>query len=215
MSFFQLYLGLNFTIEHNSPRRSIFPSACFCCDTRLSLNLEEPLVMGFSSSDFVFCHSKVFRLDAIVHDGAGAVRWNSGKLLFHEWTKTKFMFARSREWTTLSRYVKLFLSSIFISVDFWSSMFCIVREIDVFEDENDIKEWGVVIDGNVPGYIFSAPKRYKPTKTNYLLYKNFECNCVEQWKFVFPWTQETLPKVVKAEETSDGTKRKDFVQVKV
>ena len=47
-----LYSGLKMSFEHNSVRKNLFLSACFCWDSRLSLremdqnlNFVEPLVM--------------------------------------------------------------------------------------------------------------------------------------------------------------------------
>ena len=82
-----------------------------------------------SCLDSVFRYSKVFRLHAMLHDAAGAVRTHIGKgpgycymveqgakscLLGHV-TGLLFCF-----------YVKLFLPSIFNSVIFLSSMYLIV-----------------------------------------------------------------------------------------
>ena len=75
-----------------------------------------------SCLNYVFCHSKVIRLHAILHDAAGAVGTHSGKgsgycymigqgpkscllgqriwLLLYDWTRTKVLFAWSREWNT-------------------------------------------------------------------------------------------------------------------
>ena len=44
-----------------------------------NFNLVEPLVMGDSYMDFVFCHSKVFKLQALLLDAAGAMQSHSGK----------------------------------------------------------------------------------------------------------------------------------------
>ena len=60
-------------------------------------------------------------------------------------------------------YVKIFLPSIFNSVDFWSSMSCIVLDIEL-TDKNVIKELGVFIDGSVQGFSFCPPKAFKPNK---------------------------------------------------
>ena len=77
--------------------------------------------MGTRTWEFLFRHFELFRLHAILHDAAGAVRAHSGKgpgycymirggpnscLLGHV-TGLLFCF-----------YVKIFLPSIFISVDF-------------------------------------------------------------------------------------------------
>ena len=37
MRFFRLYPGLKMSFEHNSVRKYLFLSACFCWDSRLSL----------------------------------------------------------------------------------------------------------------------------------------------------------------------------------
>ena len=116
--------------------------------------------------DFVFRYSKVFRLHAILHDAAGAVRAHSGKgpgycymiggvpnscLLGHV-TGLFFCF-----------YVKIFLHSIFNSVDFGSSMSCIVLDIELTE-KNIFKELGLFFDGSVQGFSFCPPKTFKPNK---------------------------------------------------
>ena len=109
ISVFRLYPGLKMTFEHNSVRKNLFLSACFCWDSTLSLpEMDQKFkfggLIGYGNSclDSVFRYSKVFRLHAILHDAAGAVRAHSGKgpgLLF-------------------CLYVKLFLPSIFNSVHF-------------------------------------------------------------------------------------------------
>ena len=38
ISVFRLYPGLKMTFEHNSVRKNLFLSACFCWDSRLSLH---------------------------------------------------------------------------------------------------------------------------------------------------------------------------------
>ena len=60
-------------------------------------------------------------------------------------------------------YVKLFLPSIFNSVDFWSSMSLIVLDIELTE-KNIIKELGLFIDGSLQGFSFCPPKTFKPNK---------------------------------------------------
>ena len=83
--------------------------------------------------EFMFFHSMAFRIQAKTHGAAGAVRSKIGKslwLLFHDWTRTKFLCAWSRNWTTLS-LLKLFLPFIFKSADFGSSMFCIVLDTEL------------------------------------------------------------------------------------
>ena len=58
-------------------------------------------------------------------------------------------------------YVKLFLPSIFNSVDFWSSMSLIVLNIELTE-KNIIKEIRLFLDGSLQGFSFCPPKTFKP-----------------------------------------------------
>ena len=83
---FRLYPGVKMSFEHNSVRKNLFLSACFCWNSRLSLReLDQKfksgglIGYGNSYSDSVFCYSKVFRLHAILHDAAGAVQLQTGK----------------------------------------------------------------------------------------------------------------------------------------
>ena len=55
---------------------------------------------GDSYLEFTFRHFKVFRRHAIVHDAAGAVGAQIGEGPGYCWTRTKFMFAWSHDWTT-------------------------------------------------------------------------------------------------------------------
>ena len=74
------------SFEHNTVRKNLFLSACFCWDSRLSSSemhqkFEFGGLIGFGNSclDSVFVYSKVFRLHAILHDAAGAVQSPCGK----------------------------------------------------------------------------------------------------------------------------------------
>ena len=118
---------MKLTFNNNSVRKNLFLSPCFCWDSGLSLReMDQKFklcgLVGYGNSclDSVFRYSKVFRLHAMLHDAAGAVRTHSGKgpgycyligrgpnscLLGHV---TGLLFCL---------YVKLFLPSIFISVD--------------------------------------------------------------------------------------------------
>ena len=84
-SIFRLFPGLKMSIENNSVRRNLFLSANFCWNSTLSLRqMDQKLKFGgligygMSCLDSVFFYSKVFRLHAILHDAAGAVRSLSG-----------------------------------------------------------------------------------------------------------------------------------------
>ena len=86
ISVFPLYPGLKMRFKHISVRKNLFLSAFFCWDSGLSLReLEQNFgfggTIGYGNSylDSVFRYSKVFRLHAILHDAAGAVRLQTGK----------------------------------------------------------------------------------------------------------------------------------------
>ena len=115
------------TVKHNSVRKNLFLSACFRWDSSLSLDeMDQKFKVGAligcgnSCLHSVFCYSKVFRLHAILHDAAGAVRSHSSKGPGH-W----YMIGRGPKSCLLGHvtgllfclYVKLFLPSIFKSVD--------------------------------------------------------------------------------------------------
>ena len=116
------------SFEHNSVRKNLFLSACFCWDSSLSLReMDQKFkfggLIGYENSylDSLFRYSKVFRLHAILHDAAGAVRSHTGK-----GPGCCYMIGRGPNSCLLGHvtgllfclYVKLFLSSIFNSVDF-------------------------------------------------------------------------------------------------
>ena len=140
ISVFRLYPGLKMTFKHNSLRKNLILSACFCWDSGLSLREVDQKfkfggLIGYGNSclDSVFPYPKVFRLHAILLDAAGAVRTHSGRGLGY-----CYMIGRRPNSCLLGHvtgllvclYVKLFLPSIFNSVDFWSSMSCIVLDIE-------------------------------------------------------------------------------------
>ena len=135
MSIFRLYMGLKVSFEHNSVRRNLFLSAFFCLDFRLSLRERNQKykfggTIGYGNSylELIFRHFKVFRLLAILHDAAGAVRAHSGKSPGY-----CYMIGRGKNSCLLGHVtgllfcldVKLILPTIFNSVDFPSSMSCI------------------------------------------------------------------------------------------
>ena len=151
ISVFRLYPGLKKTFEHDSFRKNLFRG-----------------LIGYGNSylDSVFLYSKVFRLQAKLHDAAGAVRSHSGKGPGY-----CYMIGRGPNSCLVGHvtgllfclYVKLFLPSIFNSVNFWNSMSCIVLDIEL-TDKNVFKELGVFIDGSVQGFSFCPPKSFKPNK---------------------------------------------------
>ena len=127
-SIFRLYPGLKMSFENNSVRKNLFLSACFCWDSRLSLremNQKRKLrgLIGYGNSCLgsVFRYSKVFGLHAILHDAAGAIRSHSGKGPGY-----CYMIGRGQISCLLGHvtgllfclYLKIFLPTIFNSVDF-------------------------------------------------------------------------------------------------
>ena len=128
MSIFRLYPGLKMSFQHNSVRRNLFLSACFCWNSRLSLRQMDQKfkfggTIGYGDSyvEFLFRHFKIFRQHAIIHDAAGAVRAHSGK--GHGYC---YMIGRGPNSCLVGHltglrfclYLRIFLPSIFNSVDF-------------------------------------------------------------------------------------------------
>ena len=95
---------------------------------------------GVSYLEFLFRRFKVFRLYALLDNAAGAMRAQSGKGPGY-----RYMIGRGPNSCLVGHvtgllfylYVKLFLPSILNSVDFWSSMSCIVLDIEL-ADKNVI-----------------------------------------------------------------------------
>ena len=128
MSNFRFYPGLNMSFEHNSVPKNVFLSACFCWDFRLSLrDMDHKFkyggTIGYDDSylEFLFRQFKVFRLHAILHDAARAVRAHSGKGSGYCYMIERGLFSCLLGHLTGLRfcpYVKIFLPSIFNSFDF-------------------------------------------------------------------------------------------------
>ena len=154
ISVFRVYPGLKMSFEHNSVRENLFLSACFCWDSRLSLQeMDQKFrfggLIGYGNSylDSVFRYSKVFRLHAILHDAAGAVRSHSGKgpgYCYMKGRGPKSCLLGHVTGLLFCLYVKLFLPSIFIYVDFWSSVSLIVPDRELTE-KNITKELGFLL----------------------------------------------------------------------
>ena len=129
-SVFRLFPGLKMSFEHKSVRKNLFLSACFCWNSRHSLReMDQKFpfggikIIGYANSslDSVFRCSKVFRLRAILHDAAGAVRALSGKGLGYcniIGRVPNFCLLGQVTGQLFCLYVKIFLPSIFNSVDF-------------------------------------------------------------------------------------------------
>ena len=129
---------------------------------RWTKNFDFGGTLGYGDSylELLFRHFKVFRLHAILHDAAGAVQAQSGE--GHGYC---YMIGRGPNSCLLGDvtgllfcfYEKIFLPSIFTSVDFWNSMSLVVLDVELTE-KNIIKEVGFCIDGSLQGYSFCPPK---------------------------------------------------------
>ena len=128
MSIFRLYPGLKMSFENNSVGKNLFLNAGFCWDFRLSLRqMDEKCIfggtIGYGDSylEFLFRHFRVFRRHAILHDAAGTVRAHSGKrpgYCYKIGREPNFCLLDHVTGLFFCLYVKLFLPSIFNSVDF-------------------------------------------------------------------------------------------------
>ena len=128
MNIFRLYPGEKLSFEHNCFHKKLFLSACFSCDSRLSLcEMDQNFIFGGtigcgdSYLEFLFNHFKVFRPHAILHDAAGAVQAYSGKCPGYYYTMGRVANSRLfRHMTGLlfRLYVEPFLPCIFNSVTF-------------------------------------------------------------------------------------------------
>ena len=116
------------TFKHNIVHKNLFLKAYFSWDCGLSLReMDQKFkfggLIGYGNSCLgsVFRYSKVFRLHAILNDAAGAVRTHSGKGPGY-----CYVFGRGPDSCLLGQvtgllfclYVKIFLPSIFNSVEF-------------------------------------------------------------------------------------------------
>ena len=142
------------SFEHNSVRKNFFLSACLSWASRLSLpEMDQKIkfggLIGYGKSclDSVFRYSKVFRLHAILHDAAGAVRSHIGKGPGYS-----YMIGRGPNSCLIGHVtgalyclcVKIFLTSICSSVHFWSSVSLTVLDIELTE-RNIFKELGLFL----------------------------------------------------------------------
>ena len=128
ISVFRLYPGFKMLFEHNSVRKNLFLSACFCSDSGLSLcEMDQKSkfggLIGYGNFylESVFRNSKVFRLHAILHDAAGAVRSDTGKgpgYCYMIGGGPNSCLPGQVTGLLFCLYVKLFLPSIFNSVNF-------------------------------------------------------------------------------------------------
>ena len=159
--------------------------------------------------EFLFRLFKVFRLQAILHDAAGTVRAHSDK-----GSGYCYMTARGSNSCLFGPvngllfclYVKLFLPPIFNPVEPWSSISCIVLDIDL-ADKDGIKEFGVLNDGKIQGYSLRPPKKYKPTKQAFWWTKNLHKIAWNSGCLHYSELSNIFPRAVNGEYYSKRTKK--------
>ena len=127
-SVFRMYPGLKKSFEHKSVRKNLLLSARFCWESGLSLReMEQKFEFGgligyvYFYMDYLFRYSKVFRLHATLHDATGAVRSYTGKgpgYCYMIVRRTNSSLLGHLTGLLICLYVKIFLPSIFNSVDF-------------------------------------------------------------------------------------------------
>ena len=152
VNIFRLYIKVKSKFFRNCTRKSLFLNACYYWDGTISLREVDQNILhggkigyGDSYLDSVFRHSKVFRLHAIIHDTAWAVRLQTGK-----GPDNCYMTGRGPNCCLLGHvtrilfclYVTIFLTSIFNLIDFWNGMSLIVLDIELTE-KNISKELGL------------------------------------------------------------------------
>ena len=177
----------------------------------LDQNFEFAGTIGYGNSylEFLFRHFNVFRPHTLLHDAAGALRVHSGKRLdccyvIGHWPNSCLLGHVTG--VLFCFYVRLFLPSFFNSVGFWSSMYCIVLDIDL-ADENVFKELGVFCDGKVQGYAFRPPKKYKLTKPAFWCTRNLHGIACNSGRLDYSELLINLHRTVKDEYFAKGTEK--------
>ena len=149
LSFFSYYKGVNRWFEHKKFRNNFLLSVCCCLDDIFFLREKDQKVkfgwiidFGDSYLDFMFCCSKVFRLQALLHEIDAAARSHSGKrpgYFYMVIGGSKLLLLRHVTGILFCLFAKLFLPSVSNYVPFWSSMSGIVMDSELL-DENIIKQ---------------------------------------------------------------------------
>ena len=214
MSKFRLYPGLFMSIAQNSVRKNLFLGARFCGNSGLSIremdqkfNFVGTIGYGDSYLEFFIRHFKVSRLHAILHDAVGAEQQHSGKAPGYcymiGWGPNSCLLGQ-RTRLLFRLYLKLFLPSIFISVDFWSSISGILLVIEL-PDKNVNREKGVFIDGKFQGYSFRPPKKNKPTIKAFWCTRNLDRIVCRSWRIDYSDLSNNLRRAVKGEYSAKRT----------
>ena len=128
VNIFRLYLEVKSNFFHNCTRKNRFPSARYCWDGTISSREVDQKILhcgkigyGDSYLDSVFRYSKAFKLNALLHDGAGKFRLQTGK-----GSGYCYLIGRGPNCCLLGHmtgllfclYVNIFLPSIFNLFDF-------------------------------------------------------------------------------------------------
>ena len=113
--------------------------------------------------DSILFQSKVFRLHAILHDAAGAVRSHSGKkpgycYMIRQGPSSCLLIHVTG--LLICLYVRIFVPSIFTSVDFCNSISLIVLDKELAE-QNINKQLRLFIAGSLQGFSFCPSKTFK------------------------------------------------------
>ena len=135
---------------------------------------------GDSCLDFLFRHFKIYRLHAKRHDAAAAVGAHSVQSPSYWYLIGRGPSSNLPGHVTgllFCLYVKLFLPPIFNSVDFWSSMSCIVLDVGL-TDISIMKEIGNFLMVKFRDTRFVLQK-IQTNKASSLAYKKLPRNCLE------------------------------------
>ena len=153
----------------------------------------EPLVARDSYLELLVRHFKVFGLQAVLYDAAGAVRTYSGKGSGDSYTIGRGPISRLLGHLTgllFCLHVKLFLSSIFNSLDFWSSIFG--TGLDIEFAEMLLGCWEFFLITKFRDTHFLVQRSTNPQSKRLGVQETCPdlCGTVEQWTFGLQWASK-------------------------
>ena len=164
MSFLRHYSVVKMSFDYNSACKILFLSVCRFFDETLSLrDMKQNYdfgginCCGDSYLEFVFSHSKLFRLHAILNRAAGALRSHCVKnpgYCISIGRGTYYCVLGQVTGLPFCLYVKFFLPGVFNFVEFWS----IVLDF-ALADVNVFTELGIFTNRNFQGFCCVPPKR--------------------------------------------------------
>ena len=128
LSSFGYISGPNLLFEHNNVHKNLFFGAFCCWDDGVSLRDID--------LDFTFCHSKVFRLPAKLHDAVAAMQAQSKKSPGYWYMirlRTSPCFLHHVTGLPFCFHIRLFLLSIFVFVEIPRTLACIVIDIELVD----------------------------------------------------------------------------------